>query len=202
MSAIESTLFGFMSRFNPRERALLGVLMLVFFITAIGVLFMMRKSSFDTARAEIADLREGLALVRTKGTAYDTKKKEKEAREAKIANAQPIVFSILLEEAQKDLVTGTLRGEEVRPPVAVDDKGLIKTVVAFEVRNVALEELLNFLSKLEAQPGNILFVERLMLRSPSALEDRLNAEVELATWELQKQDEAAAAPAAAEEGES
>lgn len=201
MSAIDSTLFGFMSRFNPRERALLGVLMLVFFVTAVGVLYMMRKSSFDTARAEIADLREGLVLVRTKGTAYDTKKKEKEAREARIANAQPIVFSILLEEAQKDLVTGNLRGEEERQAVAVDDKGLTKRVVAFEVRNVALEELLNFLAKIEGQPGNILFVERLMLRSPSALEDRLNAEVELATWELQKQDEPAAAPTV-EEGES
>ncbi|WAS98180.1 hypothetical protein [Nannocystis punicea] len=201
MSAIETTLFGFMSRFNQRERALLGVLMLVFFVTAVGVLYMMRKSSFDEARAEIAELREGLVLVRTKGTAYDTKKKEKEAREARIANAQPIVFSILLEEAQKSLVTGTLRGEEERQAVAVDDKGLFKRVVAFEVRNVALEELLTFLAKLEAQPGNILFVERLMLRSPSALEDRLNAEVELATWELQKQEEAAPAPAA-EEGES
>lgn len=197
MSAIDATLFGFMARLSPRERAMLGVLMLVFFVTAIGVLFMMRKSSFDATRAEITELREGLALVRTKGTAYDTKKKEKEAREARIANAQPIVFSILLEEAQKDLVTGTLRGEEERPPVDAGN-GLTKRVYAFEVRNVALEELLNFLAKLEAQPGNILFVERLMLRSPSALEDRLNAEIELATWELQKQDEAAGA---AEEGE-
>lgn len=198
MSAIDATLFGFMSRLNPRERALLGVLMLVFFVTAIGVLFMMRKSSFDEARAEIAELREGLVLVRTKGTAYDTKKKEKEAREARIANAQPIVFSILLEEAQKNLVTGSLRGEEERPAIDAGN-GLIKRVVAFEVRNVGLEELLNFLTKLEAQPGNILFVERLMLRSPSALEDRLNAEVELATWELQKQNDEAGAPA--EEGE-
>jgi hypothetical protein len=193
VSAIDATLFGFMSRLNPRERALLGVLMLVFFVTAIGVLFMMRKSSFDEARAEIVELREGLVLVRTKGTAYDTKKKEKEAREARIANAQPIVFSILLEEAQKNLVTGSLRGEEERPAIDAGN-GLIKRVVAFEVRNVGLEELLNFLTKLEAQPGNILFVERLMLRSPSALEDRLNAEVELATWELQ-------ASHAAEDGE-
>ena len=56
MSAIDSTLFGFMSRFNPRERALLGVLMLVFFVTAVGVLYMMRKSSFDTARAALSEV--------------------------------------------------------------------------------------------------------------------------------------------------
>lgn len=197
MSAIDATVFGFMARFSPRERALLGVLMLVFFITAIGALFWLRQSSFDAARDEITDLRDGLHLVRTGGTAYDTKKKEKEAREARIANAQPVVFSILLEEAQKDLVTGSLRGEEERAAVDVGN-GLTKRVYAFEVRNVALEELLAFLTKLEAQPGNILFVERLMLRSPSSLEDRLNAEVELATWELQKQTEAAGE----EEGDS
>lgn len=199
MSAIETSVMGFMARLNPRERALLGVLLLVFFVTAVGVLYMLRTSSFEATRAEITELREALHLVRTSGTAYDTKKKEKEARESRIANAQPITFSILLEEAQKNLVTGNLRGEEERPPVDLGN-GLTKRVVAFEVRNVGLEELLNFLAKIEAQPGNILFVERLMLRSPSALEDRLNAEVELATWELQKQDEAQ--PAAPEEGES
>ena len=198
MSAIDASVFGFMARFSQRERALLGVLLLVFFVTAISALFYLRSSSFEAARDEIADLRAGLHLVRTSGTAYDTKKREKEAREARIAAAQPVVFSMLLEEAQKDLVTGTLRGEEERPAVDAGN-GLTKRVVAFEVRNVGLEELLNFLTKLEAQPGNILFVERLMLRSPSALEDRLNAEVELATWELQKQNDEAGAPA--EEGE-
>jgi hypothetical protein len=198
VSAIDASVAGFMARLNPRERALVGVLLLVFFATAIGVLFMLRSSSFEATRAEIADLRDALHLVRTSGTAYDTKKKEKEAREARIASAQPISFSMLLEEAQKNLVTGTLRGEEERPSVDAGN-GLTKRVVAFEIRNVGLEELLNFLAKLEAQPGNILFVERLMLRSPSALEDRLNAEVELATWELQKQDEAPSA--APEEGE-
>lgn len=197
MSAIDASLFGFMARLSQRERALLGVLMLVFFITAISVLFWLRQGAFEATRAEISDLRDGLHLVRTSGTAYDTKKREKEVREARIADAKPVVFSSLLEEAQKDLVTGTLRGEEQRPPIDVGN-GLTKRVVAFEVRNVELGEVLNFLAKLEGQPGNILFVERLMLRSPSALEDRLNVEVELATWELEKQSE----DAEDEEGDS
>ncbi|HEY8375746.1 MAG TPA: hypothetical protein VIK91_04615, partial [Nannocystis sp.] len=123
--SVEANAFGFMARLSPRERALLGVLLLVFFVTAVGVLFMLRSSSFEATREEIAELREALHLVRTSGTAYDTKKKEKEAREAKIASAQQISFSILLEEAQKNLVTGTLRGEEERPPVDMGN-GLTK----------------------------------------------------------------------------
>mgnify|MGYP002777838757 CR=1 FL=1 len=191
MSAVDANTFGFMARLSQRERAMLGVLMIVFFVTALGVLWMLRSSWFSAARDEITQLRAGLDLVRTRGTAYDTKKKEKAAREARIANIQPIVFSILLEEAEKSLTTGTLRGQEEKPPVDVGN-GLVKKTVSFEVRNVGLEELMNFLVKLESQPSNILFVERLGLRSPSALEDRLTAEVELSTWELQKPSEPAA----------
>jgi hypothetical protein len=72
----------------------------------------------------------------------------------------------------------------------------------FEVRSVPLEELLNFLTKLEQQPGHIVIVERLAIKSPSVEEDRLNVEVELATWELLKQDPAAAAAESAGEGEA
>lgn len=194
-----SNAFGFMARLSPRERALLGMLMLVFFVVAIVAMFMMRSSAFAETREEIAALRHGLDLVQTRGQAYDTKKKEKEAREARIANAQPIVFSMLLEEAQKSLATGQLRGEEEKTPFDAGN-GLIKRAVGFEIRSVGLEELLGFLVKLEAQPGHIVFVERLAIKAPSPLEDRLNVEVELATWELQKQEEVAPA-APAEEAE-
>lgn len=197
MSAANNA-FGFMARLSPRERTLLGVLLLVFFATAIGALFMLRSSSFVATREEIAALRSGIDLVQTRGQAYDTKKKEKEAREARIANAQPIIFSMLLEEAQKNLVTGQMRGEEEKTPFDAGN-GLIKRAVGFEIRSVGLDELLNFLSKLEAQPGHIVFVERLAIKSPSSLEDRLNVEVELATWELQRIEEPPPAPAGEEE---
>ena len=189
---------GFIARLQPRERALLGVLLIVFFAIATTVLFMLRSSSLAEKQAAIDSLRHGLDLVHTRGTVYDLKKKEKAAREARIANIQPIVFSALLEEASRTLITGTLRGEEEKPSVPLGDGALIKRIYGFEVRNVALEELMNFLTKVEQQPGNILIVERLAIKSLSAMEDRLNVEVELATWELLKQEPAE--PAAAAEG--
>lgn len=193
---------GFMSRLQPRERALLGVLLIVFFVAATTVLFMMRSTALAEKREAIDDLRNGLELVYTKGTVYDLKKKEKAAREARIANATPIIFSTLIEDTSKMLVTGTVRGEEEKASTELGN-GLIKRVYGFEVRSVPLEELLGFLNKLEQQPGHILVVERLQLRSPSVEEDRLNVEVELATWELLKQDPAAAAESAgAAEGEA
>lgn len=192
---VATNAFGFMSRLSPRERAMLGVLLVVFFVMAIGILFMVRRSSFAETRAEIDELRAGLERVRTEGMAYESKKKEKSAREARIANAQPVAFTILIEELEKTLTVGTVRNLEEKP--AFDDgSGLIKRTASFEVRSVPLEELLTFLSKIESQPNHILIVERINLRSPSSLEDRLNAEVELATWELRKADEGAAvAPA-------
>jgi hypothetical protein len=176
---------GFMSRLQPRERALLGVLLIVFFAIATGVLFVLRSNSLAEKRAAIDDLRTGLDLVYTKGTVYDLKKKEKAAREAKIANATPIIFSTLIEDTSKMLVTGAVSSEEEKAWTELGG-GLVKRVYGFQVRNVPLEELLSFLTKLEQQPGHIIIVERLAIKSPSAEEDRLNVEVELATWELHK----------------
>lgn len=36
----------------------------------------------------------------------------------------------------------------------------------------------------EDQSGRIVLTERLRIRSPSNVEDRLNVEVDLATWEM------------------
>lgn len=187
---------GFIARLSQRERVLLGMLLLVFFVISVSVLFMLRSTAMAEKQKSIDELRRGLDLVYTRGTVYDLKKKEKAAREARIANIQPIVFSALLEEASRTLVTGTLRGEEEKPSVPLGDGALIKRIYGFEVRNVALEELMNFLTKVEQQPGNILIVERLAIKSLSPMEDRLNVEVELATWELLKQEPAAEAAGA------
>lgn len=190
---------GFIARLQPRERALLAMLLIVFFVIATGVLFMTRSASLTAKQEAIGELRQGLDLVNTRGTVYDLKKKEKAAREARIANIQPVIFSALLEEASRSLTTGTMRGEEEKPSVELGN-GLIKRVFGFEVRSVGLEELLTFLTKIEQQSGNnIIIVERLAIKSLSPLEDRLNVEVELATWELLKVE---AAPADGSAGES
>ncbi len=184
---------GFIARLSQRERVLLGMLLLVFFVISVSVLFMLRSTAMAEKQKSIDELRRGLDLVYTRGTVYDLKKKEKAAREARIASIQPLIYSSLLEEAQKSLTNGTVRGEEEKPSVEVVPGVLTKRLYGFEVKGVALEELLNFLTKLEQDPGHFLIVERLAIKSPSALEDRLNVEVELATWEMLKQPEGEAA---------
>lgn len=188
---------GFMARLNPRERVLLGVLLIVFFAIATVVLFMMRSTALAEKREAIDDLRRGLELVYTKGTVFDLKKKEKAAREARIANATPIIFSTLIEDTSKTLVAGTVSGEEEKASTELGN-GLIKRVYGFQVRNVPIEELLTFLTKLEQQPGHIVIVERLAIKSPSSEEDRLNVEVDLATWELLPKAEAPSSDSAGE----
>ncbi len=183
ISPSRPSLAGMMSRLQPRERVLVGLLLIVFFVIAVAVLMMFRATTLAEEQQAIDGLREGLDLVHTRGTVYDLRKKEKAAREARIAKIEPIIFSALLEDVSKTLTDGTLRNEEEKPALELGN-GLIKRIFGFEVRGVGLEELLGFLTKLEQQPGNILIVERLVIKSLSPLEDRLNVEVELATWEL------------------
>ena len=201
ISASSPLMGGFIARLSQRERVLLGLLVLVFFAISVSVLFVMRSRAFTEKQEAIDELRKGLDLVYTRGTVYDLKKKEKAAREARIANIQPLIYSSLIEEAQKTLTNGTVRGEEEKPSVEQVPGVLVKRLYGFEVRGVGLEELLGFLTKLEQEPGHFLIVERLAIKSPSSLEDRLNVEVELATWEMLKPPPPVEGEAAAEGNE-
>ena len=183
MTAPVGALAGFWSRLNPRERSLLALLVVVFFAMGMLVLWMMRRDAFTAADERIADLRAGIQLMRSEGTAYQEKVKEKSEREAMIAS-DPIAFLILLEEATKAVLADkSTRQEEEKPPVAIEG-GLRKRVMSFELRGVTLEELIKYLHYIEGQPGRVILTERLRVRSPSAVEDRLNVEIDLATWEI------------------
>lgn len=183
MSAPVGAFAGFWSRLSPRERNLITALVVVFFVVGLGVLFVMRRDAFTASEERIAELRRGIQLTQTRGVAYQERKKEKSDRESLISS-DPVVFTILLEEATKSvLIDKTTRQEEEKPPIPLEGR-LLKRVMSFELRSVSLEELVKFLQALENQPGRVIFTERLKVRSPSAVEDRLNVEVDLATWEM------------------
>ncbi|HFE45582.1 MAG TPA: hypothetical protein ENJ18_08810 [Nannocystis exedens] len=185
MTTPVGALAGFWSRLSARERNLLAILLLVFLAMAIGTLFVLRSDSFVESEDRIAELRRGIRLMQTRGAVYKEKLKEKAARESMISS-EPIEFAILLEEATKaTLGEKTTTQEEEMPPLELGD-GLVKRVYSFELRSVTLEEMTNFLHKVEAQPGHVVYTERMKVRSPSELEDRLNVEIELATWEMAK----------------
>ena len=84
---------GFIARLSQRERVLLGMLLLVFFVISVSVLFMLRSTAMAEKQKSIDELRRGLDLVYTRGTVYDLKKKEKAAREARIASIQPLILA-------------------------------------------------------------------------------------------------------------
>ncbi|MCA9660285.1 MAG: hypothetical protein KC486_18225 [Myxococcales bacterium] len=188
MTAPVGALAGFWTRLSPRERNLLALLVMVFFAMAIGVLFFLRGDSFIASEDRISDLRRGIQLMHTKGAVYQEKLKEKAEREAMIAN-DPIEFAIILEQATKaTLEEKSTSNEEEKPPLELGE-GLVKRIYSFELRRVTLEELTKFLQKVEDQPGHIVFAERIKVRSPSAVEDRINVEIDLATWEMKRDEE-------------
>jgi len=186
MTAPVSAFAGFWSRLSPRERNLMALLVLVFFFMAIGTLFVLRSDSFTASEDRIADLRRGIQLMQTRSAVYQEKLKEKAERESMISS-EPVEFAIILEQATKaTLGEKTTRQEEEKTPLELGE-GLIKRIYAFELRNVTMEEMTNFLHAVEDQPGHIVYTERIKVRSPSDKEDRLNVEIDLATWEMVKQ---------------
>jgi len=183
MTAPVGALAGFWSRLNPRERSLLTLLLVVFFVMGLVVLIMLRRDAFAAADERIDAYRAGVQLMHTEGVVYQEKLKEKADREALIPS-DPLAFLILLEDATKAVIPDkSTRQEEEKPPQELGG-GLRKRVMSFELRGVTLEELIKYVQTLEDQPGRIIFTERLRIRSPSSLEDRLNVELEIATWEI------------------
>jgi hypothetical protein len=183
---------GFWEKLQPRERLLVMILIGVFFVMGTGVLLFLRHQKLSKIDEEIADLREGLDLVRTFGPGYEQKLAAKDEQADKISDV-PLLFSTLIEEAEAVAEVKTSNQAE-KPPTDVVP-GLRKRTVEFDLRSVTLAQLTKFLSTLESKEGHVILTQSLTIRSPSTSEDRLNVEVVLATWE--RYDESAEA-----EGES
>jgi hypothetical protein len=183
---------GFWEKLQPRERLLVMLLIGVFFVMGTALLLFLRHQKLSKIEAEIADLREGLDLVRTFGPSYQAKLDAKDEQADKFSS-EPLLFSTLIEEAESVAEVKTSNQAE-KPPVDVSP-GLRMRTVEFDLRSVTLAQLTKFLSALESKEGHVIMTQSLTIRSPSTSEDRLNVDVVLATWE--RYDESAEA-----EGES
>lgn len=172
---------GFWSRLSPRERTYILVLVLTFFVMGTLLLLYMRSSALSDVRDRIEAHRLALDKVYTKGSVYQERLEEKKAREASIA-ANPVAFATLLEEAQAGVEDVTVADQEEPAPLDLGD-GLLKRTFEFKLRSVSLENLMKLLTSIESKPKRVILTEELVIRSPSATEDRLNVDVRIATWE-------------------
>jgi hypothetical protein len=145
------------------------------------LLFFLRIGTLRDARNEIDAYKLALQSVYTRGSVYEERLLAKKKRESNIATDE-IQFLTLVEEAQAKIEGLTLSDQEEEPP---DDlgNGLIKRTFKFRLRSVSLEDAIKFLTDIESQPRRIILTEQLIIRSPSATEDRLNLDVTIATWE-------------------
>lgn len=170
-----------LERLTPRERALVGGLVLVFFVMATLVLLVLRSSALASARDEAATIERALDAVYARGPVFQQKLARKAAREAAITD-KPVGFSSLLERAATTADGVKITNQEEQPPVDLGD-GFVRRSVKFELRGVTMEQLTKFLAAVESEPGAIIFTQRLLVRSPSATEDRLNVDLEVMSWE-------------------
>jgi hypothetical protein len=171
---------GFFGRLQPRERMLVMALAGVFFIMATFVLIMLRMSRMGSMESEIVELKEATELVYTRGAVYEEKLAEKEKREAKISD-KALIFSTLIEKAESTTEISTANQEE-KPLFAMSDN-LQKRSIEFDLKDVSLTQLTKFLATVEAPGEHVVLTQRIEVRSLSSSEDRLNANLELATWE-------------------
>ncbi len=179
---------GFWSRLTPRERSLIMALVLTFFVMGTLLLFYLRSNTLRDARNEIDGYRLALEAVYTRGAVYEERLQAKKKRESNIATDE-IEFLTLVEEAQAKVEGLTVSEGEEGTPMDLGD-GLVKRTFKFKLRSVTLEDALKFLTDIESRPGRIILTEQLLIRSPSATEDRLNIDVQIATWERRVAEEA------------
>lgn len=175
---------GFWERLTPRERTMILWLVLVFFVMGTLVLLYLRGNALRETENEIAEIKRSLDQVYTRGAVYQERLEAKRKRESKISS-NAVLFATLLEEAQAGVENLTVSNEEEQPAVDLGG-GLVKRTFEFDLRSVTLEDLTKFMAAIEAKPGHIILTEELLIRSPSASEDRLNADVTIATWERRK----------------
>lgn len=171
---------GFWERLQPRERVLVMALIGVAFLMGTILLLFLRYKKISAIEDEVADMREGLDLVRTFGGVYKEKLEAKQEQQEEIAS-EPLLFSTLVEEAA-NLAEVKVSNQAEKPPVALSEK-FQKRTYEFDLRSVTLEQLTKFLSTIEGKEGSVVVTQDLTIRSPSSSEDRLNVNVVLATYE-------------------
>lgn len=172
---------GFLSRLSPRERTLVLALVLTFFVMGTLVLFYLRSQALRTTEDAIEAHRDALQAVYTRGTVYKDRLAAKEKREQNIPTTA-VQFLTLVEAAQSTVDGVSVSDQEEVAPQELEGN-LTKRGFKFKLRSVTLDQALKFLTKLETEPGRMILTEQLSVRSPSALEDRLNLDVVIATWE-------------------
>lgn len=178
---------GFFARLSGRERALVLILIMTFFVMGTLVLFYLRSQTLRETQVDIDAHRAALQAVYTRGAVYKERLESKEKREKNIP-ATPIQFLTLVETAQAGIEGLTVSDQEEVTPLPLEGN-LEKRSFKFKLRSVTLEQAMSFLSSLESEPGRIILTEQLAIRSPSSMEDRLNLDVVISTWERQEEPE-------------
>ncbi|MGB1016080.1 MAG: hypothetical protein ACPG4T_18240 [Nannocystaceae bacterium] len=179
---------GFLARLTPRERNLIALLVVVFFAVATTLLFLVRRDRYHEVRENIESMRRSIELIQRQGGMYSEQLASKQKKEASIGS-QELVFAVQVEQASTSTFEESkVRGEEEKQNLDLGG-GLIKRLYTLKLQSVTLDELLKFLKAAETKQGHIIHTNRLMIRSPNHVEDRLNIEIDLATWELRRQDE-------------
>jgi hypothetical protein len=171
---------GFWERLQPRERVLVMLLVAVFFVVATAVMMFIRYKKMQAIDEQIADLRGGLELTRTYGAAYKDKLASKNQQSDDISST-PLLFATLVEEAQT--IAEVKASSQNEKPAVELAPGLRKRTYEFDLKGVTLAQLTKFLSTVESKEGHVVMTEALTIRSTNPVEDRLTANVVLATWE-------------------
>lgn len=172
---------GFWARLTPRERIYILVLVLTFFVMGTAVLVYMRGNAIRRAEDEITAVKQALDQVYTRGSVYEQRLEEKKKRESTLST-KTLAFGTLVEEASKVSDQVSVSSEEELPAIELSE-GLVKRSYKFSLRAVTLEDLVKFLVRVESKPGHVILTENLLIRSPSRSEDRLNADITIATYE-------------------
>jgi hypothetical protein len=171
----------FMARLQPRERTLVAALVVTFFAMSIIVLSVLRGARLEALAVEIEALEDALERVNLAGPTYKDRLAAKAKKDARVSD-KPLVFSTVIEQAEAKAEVSTAN-QETLPPQEIAP-GLQQSLVRFQMRDVRMDQLAKFLAAVESgSDQHVISTQSLLVRSPSGLEDRLNVDVELVTYQ-------------------
>jgi hypothetical protein len=170
-----------MARLQPRERTLVAALVVTFFAMSIIVLSVLRGARLEALAVEIEALEDALERVNLAGPTYKDRLAAKAKKDARVSD-KPLVFSTVIEQAEAKAEVSTAN-QETLPPQEIAP-GLQQSLVRFQMRDVRMDQLAKFLAAVESgSDQHVISTQSLLVRSPSGLEDRLNVDVELVTYQ-------------------
>ena len=177
----------FWDNLQPRERVMLGTMLIVFAVLGLFVVSVVIKSSFDKTRQEIESYREALTLIEDNRDAYIQDKVEKDKLKEELLNNDLKVSNFLFVKASELGFDVNVNPKD--PHRLEDDPSIEEQEIEITIKTVERDALLQYLWSISHSKAPI-YIRRLDIRrtrggsGTTAADTPLSASLSIVSYRL------------------